>query len=54
MDKNRALPEIGAFAAACLVFEQGRTPRLFFGHGKQNDHCEKGRNLLYCGGIFFV
>lgn len=46
MDKNRALPEIGAFAAACLVFEQEAPFRLYFSHGKKNAHCEKRRNLL--------
>ena len=54
MDNVFILPENAAFPAACLVFEQEAPSRLFFGHGKQNDHCEKGRNLLYCGGIFFV
>ena len=54
MDNVFILPENAAFPAACLVFEQEAPSRLYFSHGKQNDHCEKGRNLLYCGGIFFV
>ena len=54
MDKNRVMPKIGTFAASCLIFEQKWPRRLFFSHGKQSDHCEKCRNLLYCGGIFFV
>lgn len=54
MDNVFILPENTAFPAACLVFEQEAPSRLYFSHGKKNDHCEKGRNLLYCGGIFFV
>ncbi len=54
MDKNRVMPKIGTFAASCLVFEQEAPSRLYFSHGKKNAHCEKRRNLLYCGGIFFV
>ena len=46
MDKNRVMPKIGTFAAACLIFEQKWPRRLFFSHGKKNAHCEKRRNLL--------
>ena len=53
MDNVFILPENAAFPAACLVFEQEGPPRLLFGHGKQNDHSEKGRNVLNCGGRFF-
>ena len=53
MDKNRVMPKIGTFAASCLIFEQKWPRRLFFSHGKQSDHCEKCRNLLYSIGMLF-
>lgn len=53
MDNVFILPENTAFPAACLVFEQEAPSRLYFSHGKKNAHCEKSRNLLYCGGKIF-